>query len=225
MKSKKTKHLLGRNWTFELYPDSMDPEYRSKINALHCEWAESPVHDKDVRADGSPKKPHIHVVLSFEGNKSYEQIKEICNSVKGVIAPEFGSEDTALVHSIRGMVRYLVHRDDADKYQYEQSGIVAHGGMDIDQYFGYPQGMIKRMIQEMMAWCDANSIFEYCDLLDYATKEKYDTWFDLLTIGRQSFVMIKYLDSKRNSEFVKNKIISVEMLGEVTEGRKLLCSK
>ena len=199
MKSKKTKHLLGRNWTFELYPDSMDPDYRNKINLLHCEWAESPLHDKDLRADGSPKKEHIHIVLSFEGNKSYEQIKEICKSVKGVIAPEFGSDDTALVHSLRGMIRYLVHRDDADKYQYEKSAIVSHGGMDIEQYFGYPQDMIKRFIQEMLAFIDANCIYEYSVFLDYCAANKYDTWFDLLTIGRQSYVITKYLDSKRNA--------------------------
>lgn len=201
MKSSKTKHLIGRNWTFVLYPESMDPDYREKLNQLHCEWAESPVHNKDVNANGEKKKEHIHIVLCFEGNKSYSQIKDICASVKGVIAPEFGSEETALVHSIRGMIRYLIHRDNPEKTQYEKSAIVAHSGMDIEQYFGYPQDMIKRFIQEMLAFIDANSIYEYSDFLDYCASEKYDTWFDLLTIGRQSYVITKYLDSKRNSAY------------------------
>ena len=199
MKPKKSEHLIGRNWTFELYPDSMDPDYRSILDRLHCAWAESPVHDKDVNEGGKPKKPHIHIVLTFEGNKSYPQIVEICKSVKGVIAPEHGTGETARVNSIRGMIRYLIHLDNPEKYQYEKSGIVSHGGLDIEQYFQYPGEMVKRFIQEMMAFCDAYSIFEYSDLLDYAAKEKYDTWFDLLTIGRQSFVMTKYLDSKRNA--------------------------
>lgn len=198
-KSNKIKHLEGRNWTFVIYPDSVVKNYRDIINQYHCEWAESPLHDEDVRENGEKKKSHIHIVLCFEGNKSYLQIKDIADKVGGVIAPEFGSSETPLVHSKRGMIRYLIHLDDPDKHLYEKSGIIAHGGLDIEQYFGYPQEMVKRMLQEMMAWCDAYSIFEYCDLLNYATKEKYDTWFDLLTIGRQSYVMIKYLDSKRNS--------------------------
>lgn len=206
MKSKKDEHLIGRNWTFILYPDSMDPEYRSKIDKLHCQWAESPVHDQDTNQDGSHKKDHIHIVLCFEGNKTYQQIADIAKSVNGVIAPEFGSDDTAKVSSIRGMIRYLVHRDNPEKAQYDRGALIGHGGLDVDQYFQYAAGMIKRYISEMMAFCEASSIYEYSDLMDYAVENKYDTWYDLLTIGRQSFVMIKYLDSKRNAARLRNEL-------------------
>ena len=37
----------------------------------------SPLHDKDVTEDGERKKPHYHVILSYKGNKSFEQIDEI----------------------------------------------------------------------------------------------------------------------------------------------------
>ena len=199
MKSKKNEHLTGRNWTFVIYPDSVAPNYRDIINKWHCAWAESPLHDKDINEGGQKKEPHIHIVLCFEGNKTYPQIKEICDSVNGKIAPEYDSSETAKVHSIRGMIRYLIHLDDPNKAQYEKSAIISHGGLDIDQYFTYAAEMTKRYLAEMMAWCDCYSVYEYSDLLEYAAKEMYDTWFDLLTIGRQSFVMIKYLDSRRNS--------------------------
>lgn len=204
MKSKKTEHLIGRNWTFVIYPDSVNPNYRDIIDKFHCGWAESPLHDRDINEGGKLKEPHIHIVLTFEGNKTYDQIADICKSVNGKIAPEKDPNETAKVHSIRGMVRYLIHLDNPDKAQYEKSAIIAHGGLDIDQYFTYAAEMTKRYLQEMMAWCDAYSIYEYSDLLDYASKNMYDTWFDLLTIGRQSFVMIKYLDSKRNSAIARN---------------------
>lgn len=184
----------GRNWTFVLYPESMDPDYRSKLDSYHIQWCESPLHDLDVDLDGVIKKSHIHIVLCFEGNKTYEQIKEIASEVNGVVPPFC----EAKVSSIRGMIRYLIHLDNPEKHQYERSAIIAHGGMDIEPYFQYPAEMIKRYLQEMMAWCDASSCFEYCDLLEFSCEEKYETWYDLLTIGRQSFVMIKYLDSKRN---------------------------
>lgn len=184
----------GRNWTFLLYPDSMDPDYRSIIDNLHIAWVESPLHNFDVDPDGCIKKEHIHVLLAFEGNKSYDQIRDICSSVRGVCPPL----NECRVSSIRGMVRYFIHLDNPEKYQYEKSAIIAHGGLEIEPYFQYPAEMIKRYLQEMMCWCDATSCYEYSDLLEFAASEKYETWYDLLTIGRQSFVMCKYLDSKRN---------------------------
>ena len=85
------------------------------------------MHDLDLNGDGSSKKPHWHIVLIFEGNKSIEQIKQITDSVKGTIPFK--------VASIRSMVRYLAHIDNPDKYQYPVSDIIAHGGADIADYF------------------------------------------------------------------------------------------
>lgn len=189
------KDLRGRNWTFVIYEESVNPLYRNILDNLHIQWCESPYHDRDIDLEtGVIKKPHWHIVLCFEGNKSYDQYLDIVASVNGVPAPA----DTARVNSIRGIVRYLIHLDNPEKAQYERSCIIAHGGMDIQPYFQYPAEMQKRYIQEMQAYCDANCIFEYCDLLDVAARDYYDTWFDLLTVGHQSFVMTKYIDSKRN---------------------------
>lgn len=188
---------LGRNWTFLLYPDSMNLEYVSILNNLHIQWVESPIHDKDLRSNGEYKKPHIHIILSFEGNKSYSQIVDICKSVNGVIAPLDSPDDCPRVQSLRGMVRYLIHKDDPDKYQYERDAIKEHGGMDIEQYFQYAQAVIKRLIGEMINFCNDNDILEYSDLLIYALNYRYDDWYDLLTVGRQSWIMKNYLDSLR----------------------------
>lgn len=190
---------IGRNWTFELYPESMDPNYRSILDALHCQWVESPVHDQDLTMEGDHKKDHIHIVLAFEGNKSYSQVKDIALSCKGVIPPV----DTARISSIRGMVRYLIHLDNPEKHQYERSGIIAHGGMDIAPYFQYAGEMIKKMLSDMQAYICAQSIYEYSDFLDYAAAEHYNDWYDLLTIGHQSFVIKNYIDSRRNKGRVK----------------------
>lgn len=190
---------IGRNWTFILYPESMNPDYRSVLDSLHCQWVESPVHDQDLTQEGEVKKQHIHIVLAFEGNKSYDQIKEIAESVKGVCPPL----NEARVSSIRGMVRYLIHLDNPEKHQYEKSGIISHGGIDIAPYFQYAGEMIKRMLSDMQTYIVAQSIYEYSDFLDYAAAEHYNDWYDLLTIGKQSFVIKNYIDSRRNKERVK----------------------
>ena len=197
MKKSTQVNDIGRNWTFLIYPDSCKENYRDILNGLHIQWVESPLHDQDIRANGENKKPHIHVVLCFEGNKSYSQICDIANSVNGVIAPLDSPEDCPRVNSIRGMVRYLIHIDDPDKHQYERDKIITHGGMDIEQYFTYAQAIVKRIIMEMMTFCDAMSIYEFSDLLDYALNNRYDDWYDLLTVGHQAWIIKTYIDSRR----------------------------
>lgn len=56
--SEKKKDGRTRNWTFVLYPDSAPDNWRQILDDKHIEWIESPLHDKDVNANGEPKKPH-----------------------------------------------------------------------------------------------------------------------------------------------------------------------
>ena len=44
----------------------------------------SPLHDSDINADGEPKKPHWHVILTFKGLKSYEQVKAITDQLNAL---------------------------------------------------------------------------------------------------------------------------------------------
>ena len=66
-----------RNWVFVLYPDSAPENWREQLRDMLVPGFISPLHDKDVNADGTPKKPHWHVILTFKGLKSYEQVKAI----------------------------------------------------------------------------------------------------------------------------------------------------
>ena len=40
---------------------------------LQC--AISPLHDKDMNPDNTPKKPHYHVILTYSGPTSYNVVK------------------------------------------------------------------------------------------------------------------------------------------------------
>ena len=70
-----------RNWAMIVYPSSAPKDWRKKISELHIPWIVSPCHDKDVHADGSPKKPHWHVILVFDDVKSFRQIDEIAKKL------------------------------------------------------------------------------------------------------------------------------------------------
>ena len=104
----------GRNWTIIVYPDSAPDDWRDQLDQLHIQWIESPLHDKDTNPDGTVKKAHWHVLLLFDGNKSYQQVKDITAKLNTV--------NPQRVESARGMVRYMVHLDNPEKYQYDEIG-------------------------------------------------------------------------------------------------------
>ena len=124
-KKSSTKDSRKRNWTAVVYPESAPENWREILDDEHIEWVESPLHDKDMNPDGSIKKPHWHIMLLFDGNKSYEQIKEITDKINAPI-PKY-------VQSVRAMARYFAHLDNPEKVQYAVSEIRGHGGVDLKE--------------------------------------------------------------------------------------------
>ena len=72
-------------WLFEFYPDSAPENWREIINSWLVDCLVSPLHDSDVNEDGTPKKPHWHGILFFDGQKSFEQVKELIAPLNGPI--------------------------------------------------------------------------------------------------------------------------------------------
>lgn len=154
------ENATGRNWLFIGYPDeSLPANYVEILNELQIAWVESPLHDRDTEKDGTLKKPHKHFIFSFDGNKSYKQMKELLAPLNG--APP------KLCNSIRPSVRYMIHRDNPEKAQYSFDGIVGHGGFDFEKYFCDNEGDYVPVLQNMIEWCRAEGITEYCDLVDH----------------------------------------------------------
>ena len=103
----------SRTWIMLLYPDNEDHQKiiteipKDFPSAVWCS------HDCDVNTDtGELKKEHIHYVLYFPNDvykthitKKYAWYAEIDRWVKPA-------------KNIRKRVRYLLHADDPDKYQY-----------------------------------------------------------------------------------------------------------
>ena len=99
MKEKKARTIdeRTRNWTFLVYPESAPENWRDILDEEHIQWVESPLHDKDDNANGEQKKPHWHILLLFEGNKSYEQVKELTDKLHATI-PQKCASAQALLH-------------------------------------------------------------------------------------------------------------------------------
>lgn len=73
------------------------------------------IHDKDVEKDGKPKTPHIHILFeSLEGHSKQTWIGMFAEALN--VARE--AVGVRPLGSIRGALRYLVHVDFPDRYQY-----------------------------------------------------------------------------------------------------------
>lgn len=179
-----------RNWTFVVYEDSAPEKWRDMLDDEHIEWVESPWHDKDINADGEPKKKHKHILLLFGGVKSYEQVKEITDRLSCPIPQR--------CHNAKAMIRYMAHLDNPEKAQYDVADIKGHGGVDLAEMLRPSSSERYTLIREMIAFVKAHNVCEFKDLMDYAAAERFDDWFPLLC-DNSAYVVGQYIKSQRHA--------------------------
>lgn len=206
IKSQHTKDERIRNWTFVIYPESAPKNWRDILDEQHIQWIESPLHDKDTNEDGTPKKPHWHILLMYDGKKSFEQIKEITDSLNSPIPQK--------VASTKGLVRYMIHMDNPDKVQYNQADIIGHGGVDLAELLKPTSSTRYQLIGEMMDYVREKNIIEMEDLLYYARIERFDDWFPLLC-DNSAYIMGSMIKSRRHKTEQSIRIVRVDDNGEI----------
>lgn len=194
-KSSGNKDSRTRNWTFVLYEDSAPDNWRDILDDLHIEWIESPWHDKDINADGEPKKKHKHITLLFGGVKSYEQVKEVTDKLNSPIPQR--------CHNVKAMVRYMAHLDNPEKAQYSVSDIKAHGGVDLAELLRPSSSERYTLLREMIDYVRSAGVTEFQDLVDYASSERFDDWFPLLC-DNSSYFIGQYIKSQRHRKLLGN---------------------
>jgi len=193
-KDSKTKQRVKdertRTWAFVAYPESMPENWRAVLDELCVPWACSPLHDKDVNeTTGELKKAHYHFVLSFEGPKSYEQVKAITDKLKATIPQK--------CMSIRGAVRYMAHLDNPEKAQYSISNIVTGMGFDVEDALKLSVTEEEDVLDEMCAFIEDNWIVEFCDFNSYVRKERKE-WRTILR--HNCFFISQIIKSQRHKE-------------------------
>ena len=188
-KEKTRGHDRTRIWSAVVYPDSAPENWREVLDDLHIEWVESPLHEFDTNPTGEVKKAHWHIVMSFDGPKSFEQVCEILEPLHCPIPQK--------CHALRGAVRYMAHLDNPEKAQYCSSDIKGHGGVDVAEMLRPCSSERYTLIKEMMSFCRENRVIEFQDLLDYAMEERFDDWFPLLC-DSCSYVLGQYIKSQRH---------------------------
>lgn len=122
-----TTEKKQRLWQFLIYPDSAgrEPdEIWEYLDSLQIPMFVSPLHDRDVKDDGTGelKKEHWHVVMAFDGPVPYSQ-------ALAYVEP-LGVKILKAVPSRRTMERYWAHLDSPNKAQYDVADCRCFGGYE-----------------------------------------------------------------------------------------------
>lgn len=199
----KNKDQRARSWTFPLYPESAPENWREILDGYHVPWVESPLHDKDINPDGELKKAHWHIVLFFDGKKSFEQIKEITDALNAPIP-----QKTA---NAKGLVRYLIHMDNPEKYQYKREEIVCHCGAEIDEYFSLSLSSRRAVLWEIIEFIQDSRIENFSDFVGFCLETENREWFDI-AMNHNTLAINKVIDSiyQKNHPKVENKSSSLD---------------
>lgn len=108
------KKERSRNWFLLLYPDN--PEHVKSLEKIpEFDWEYVGVlHDSDKLDDGSPAKPHNHVLLKFKDAVWNTAIADSLNLDLRFIQKSDNWNRSA---------RYLVHKDHPEKFQYDKTAL------------------------------------------------------------------------------------------------------
>lgn len=226
----KRKDTRGRNWWFVLYPDDLPDNFLDVLKSVRAKMVLSPFHNQDTNSDGSPKKPHYHVMFMFDNYKSEAQLIGLFKSL-------FGETDTGsipgvatitasncLVHDRGGTVRYLAHLDNPEKYQYDVNEIQGFNGADVMELLKHSLSETQDVMKAMQNYIIDNEITELCDFA--VAIENNAEWYLTLTTKATVYfnAFIRSYRHKREKEKEREKALGAladvvvdEETGEVIE--------
>ena len=183
--------IKKRNWTFVLYDDSCSKDWEEYLISTGVPFAYA-YHDKDMTEIGEPKKPHYHVVICFDGPITYHNVSSYSTRVgaaNDVIQP---------VGSVRGIIRYFCHKDNPDKYQYNEDVIQYRNGFDPSDYFCLTVSQQKALKRKVTSFIRENRITEYADLINILMDSEENDMYDIAS--QNTFFFCQYMKSLKFSK-------------------------
>lgn len=179
----------NRNWTFLVYPESAPSNWFELLQDTGLPFAVSPLHDKDLNPTGDQKKPHYHVLICFPGPTTFNKVNsDICNMLNSPIPKR--------LLSVVGMFRYFTHKDNPEKYQYNENDICVSNGFDIKEYNALTTSQVILIMKELQMLIIKQKIYEYAELMDILLDNDS---VDLYQVASSHTLFFdRYISSKRN---------------------------
>lgn len=179
-----------RNWTFVLYPESAPKDWLEQLKLSGLMSAISPLHDKDLNPTGEPKKAHHHVLLVYSGPTTYNAVAKFTASLNSTVPQA--------LESVRGMYRYFSHKDNPEKYQYDEGDIVTVNGFNIADLVELTKSEVNEIKKNVLQLIREVGICEYAGLVDFLVDN--ELWAEYDVAINNTLFFNTYITSRRYAE-------------------------
>lgn len=179
-----------RNWTFVLYPESAPKDWREQIKLSGLMSAVSPLHDKDINPTGEAKKAHYHILLVYSGPTTYNAVAKFTASLNATVPQA--------LESVRGMYRYFSHKDNPEKYQYNEADITTINGFNIADLIELTKSEVNEIKMNILKLVRDVDITEYSGLVDFLIDNEMMTEYDVAI--NNTLFFNTYITSRRHAE-------------------------
>lgn len=172
---KASKKPKGTQFAFLLYPENLPQNWEDELEALGLRCAISPLHDRDVNKDGTPKKPHYHGIIVAKNPITTQAMR---NKLTNVLGKSVASQVQFIKKSILDAYAYFTHstkQAKADKkFQYDEKEIKLLNGFDVQRYETpldeYDKWALVNEIIDAIIECEIKNVVE----LDALIKASYE---------------------------------------------------
>ena len=178
-----------RHWTFVLYPESAPDDWRDYLQSLGLQVAISPLHDKDKNPTGEIKKAHYHILLCFNGPTTYNKVLSITEKLNSTIPQR--------VLSCVGIIRYFTHKDNPEKYQYDENDIQVLNGLDLKSFNDLTISQVLFIKKDIVKTINDLDILSYNYLVNlYAYDSSKNDYFQVVSTNTLFFN--NYIKSRKD---------------------------
>ena len=189
-------NVKKRNWAFVLYPESAPDNWKELLQQTGLGIAISPLHDKDLNADNTIKKPHYHIILIYDGPTTYNNVRSLTESLNQPIPQP--------LEQVRGYYRYLTHKDNPEKYQYDEKDIITYNGFNIKDFVELTSSEIMAIKKQLQIFIRDNNITDYSILMDVLLDNEMSNMYEVAS--NHTYFFDKYITSYRNVLYSKTSI-------------------
>ena len=178
-----------RNWATVVYPESAPENWIETLKISGAQVAISPLHDRDLEADEkTPKKAHWHVMMVYPGPKSLASVKAFCST--------FGGIQPVPLEAVRGYYRYLTHKDNPEKVQYDEKEIKTLNGFSILDFIEMSRSEVLNIKKELIFLIMTENFIEYADFINHLLEKGTTEFLDVAMSN--TYFFDKYLSSRRH---------------------------
>lgn len=192
-------------WTI-LYPESSDDFIQKLANNFNAPCVLSPLHDKDMKEDGSGeiKKAHFHFLAQYSGKKNPYQFYVDLVTCFG----EKCFNTIEIVSDLGAGVRYLCHMDEDEtyKYRYNIEDLNCFKGFEVKKYLFEKVGDTLSNVEVMMDFIEMHDFYFYDDLAKYCRREEPMLFASLIKDREVRNFAVNYLKGREHSHWYSGDI-------------------